>query len=178
MEPIFFPLNRAFAFICYTHSGTIGAVMVWFVIKLGAACTEYFGDIIRIRWLWHPRLPHLNPCNRSTRWTRLKIKSIVILLALKTIWKKASHYSIFLLTSRMWIFNEQRVWFSVTRVFQPRKPLLASYLHMTSKMLILTTIHFTSLRGHGLTANWNSDYICAVGRHAKRHEYRVMREPV
>jgi len=98
----FFPLNRAFALICYTHSGTICAVIVWFVIKLCASCTECFGDIIRMRWLWHPRLPHLNPCNRSTRWSRLKINCIVILLALKTIWKKASHYSVF-------FFNQSNV---------------------------------------------------------------------
>jgi hypothetical protein len=63
------PLNHAFTLICFTHFGTIGAVMVWFVIKLYAACTECFGDIMWIRGLWRPRLPDLNPCNQSIRWS-------------------------------------------------------------------------------------------------------------
>ena len=47
-EANFFPLNRAFARICYTHFGTIGAVMVWFVTKLCASCTVF---------RWHNKNP-------------------------------------------------------------------------------------------------------------------------
>jgi hypothetical protein len=48
----FFTLDHAFTLICYTHSGTTGAVIVGFVIKLCAVCRECFGDVIRIRGLW------------------------------------------------------------------------------------------------------------------------------